>query len=412
MSEEQAQQIGQRLRSARRQRGMSLRTLAGLSGLSVGFLSMVENGQRHLDRTGHINALAEGLRIAPSELTGQPYASADPSATSAHEAIPALRLALMGINLGLPPDQGPPIGPVSGLAERVAEANRLYHACEYGQVAAVLPGLLGDLHAAADAATGPRRQVLLRLLADAYHPACTLLLKNLGYTDLAFIAVTRAAEAIAELDDPIYHALSGFFHTHVLMAAGSPVQALARAEQAADQVARHLVTPAAHALLGELHLIQATCLTQDVRRSGTERTHEVHQHLVEAADLAARTGETKAWHLNFGPTNVGIHQVSLNTDLGWHGQAVTAGGVVRPQILSAPGREAAFRADLGRSLAHLRGRDAEAVASLLAAEHVAPQRIHANALVRDTVSDLLDRQLPTHAARDLRGLAHRMGLQL
>ncbi|MBF9071743.1 helix-turn-helix domain-containing protein [Streptacidiphilus fuscans] len=412
MSEEQAQQIGQQLRAARRQRGMSLRTLAGLSGLSAGFLSMVENGQRHLDRTGHITALAEALQIAPSELTGQPYAPADPSTASAHEAIPALRLALMGMNVGLPPDRHPPTGPVSVLAERVAEANRLYHACEYGQVAQMLPDLLQDLHAAVDTATGPRRQVLLRLLADGYHPACTLLLKNLGYTDLAFIAVTRAAEAIAELDDPIYHALSGFFHTHVFMAAGSPTQALARAGQAADQVERHLAGPAAHALLGELHLIQATCLTQDVRRSGAERTGEINQHLAEAADLAARTGETKAWHLNFGPTNVGIHQVSLNTDLGLHGKAVAEGGGVRPQVLAAPGREAAFRADLGRSLAHLRGRDADAVASLLAAEHVAPQRIHANALVRDTVSDLLDRQLPSHAARDLRGLAHRMGLQL
>ncbi|MFJ8475723.1 helix-turn-helix domain-containing protein [Kitasatospora sp. NPDC094011] len=412
MSEEQAQQIGERLRSARRRRGMSLRNLAGLSGLSIGFLSMVENGQRHLDRTGHITALAEALQIAPSELTGQPFAPVDPSTASAHEAIPALRLALMGMNLGLPPDQGPPAGPPVLLAERVVQANRLYHACEYGKVAAALPRLLGDLHAAADAAPPARRAGLLRLLADAYHPACTLLLKNLGYTDLAFIAVTRAAEVIAELDDPIYHALSGFFQTHVLMSAGSPVQALARAGQAADEVERHLSGPAAHALLGELHLIRATCLTQDVRRSGAERTREVNQHLAEAATLAALTGETKAWHLNFGPTNVGIHQVSLNTDLGRHGQAVSAGGGVRPQILEAPGREAAFRADLGRALAHLRGRDVEAVASLLAAEHVAPQRIHANVMVRDSVSDLLDRQLPSHSARDLRGLAHRMGLQL
>ncbi|MFE6049897.1 helix-turn-helix domain-containing protein [Kitasatospora sp. NPDC056446] len=412
MSEEQAQQIGQRLRSARRQRGTSLRTLAELAGLSVGFLSMVENGRRYLDRTGHINALAEALKIAPSELTGRPYAPAAPTAASAHEAIPTLRLALMGMNLGLPPDQRPPAGPVGLLAERVAEVNRLYHACEYGQVAEVLPGLLGDLHAAADAAPGHRRQALLRLLVDSYHPAGTLLLKNLGYTDLAFIAVTRAAEVIAELEDPIYQALSGFFHTHVLMAAGSPAQALARAGQAADEVERHLMSPAAHALLGELHLIQATCLSLDVRRSGAERTCEVNQHLAEAANLASRTGETKAWHLNFGPTNVGIHQVSLNTDLGLHGKAVAAGAGVHPQTLAAPGREAAFRADLGRSLAHLRGRDTEAVASLLAAEHVAPQRIHANVLVRETVSGLLDRQLPSHAARDLRGMAHRMGLQL
>ncbi|MFC0058140.1 hypothetical protein [Streptomyces actinomycinicus] len=78
----------------------------------------------------------------------------------------------------------------------------------------------------------------------------------------------------------------------------------------------------------------------------------------------------------------------------------------------APGRQAAFHADLGRSLAHLRGREAQAVAALLTAEEIAPQRIHANAPVRNPVAFLTDRQLPAHAARDLRGLAHRIGLPL
>lgn len=412
MDELDAERIGKRLRSARRRRGMSLRELAGLSGLSAGFLSMVENGQRRLDRTGHINALAQALRISPAELTGQPYAPADPSSSEAHEAIPVLRLALMGLRLVTPPDRRLPELPVAVLTERVAQANRLYHACEYGKLANGLPGLLADLHAAADAADGQDRLRLLRLLADAYHPACTLLLKNLGYTDLAFIAVTRAGEAIAELDDPVYSALSGFFQTHVLMSAGSPVQALARAQATADQLERHLTDPAAHALLGELHLISATSITHDKQRPGTSRADEVKEHLAEAADLAGRTGETKAWHLNFGPTNVGIHQVSLNAELGYHGKAVASGTEVHPQTLDAPGREAAFHADLGRSLSHLRGREADAVAELLTAEAIAPQRIHANALVRETVSGLLDKQLSSHAARDLRGLAHRMGLQM
>jgi transcriptional regulator with XRE-family HTH domain len=411
MIREEAQQTGLRLRAARRQRGMSLRTLAGLSGLSLGFLSMVENGQRHLDRTGHITALAQALQVAPSELTGQPCALTDPSTAGAHEAIPALRLALMGMSLGAPSYRTLPNTPAQVLGTRVAEASRLYHACQYGELARGLPGLLADLHSAVETSPSHERAVMLRLLADAYHPACTLLLKNLGYTDLAFIAVTRAADAIAELDDPVYHALSGFFHTHVLMSAGSPVQALAQAEQAADEIGRNLTGPREHALLGELHLIRATCLTQDTHRSGTERAHEVHEHLAEAADLARRTGETKAWHLNFGATNVGIHQVSLNTELGRYGDAVSAGEGVHPEVMAAPGREAAFQADLGRALAHLRGRESEAVSALLAAEQVAPQRVHANTMVRDTVADLLDRQLSSHIARDLRGLAHRMGIQ-
>jgi transcriptional regulator with XRE-family HTH domain len=411
MSEERAHDIGARLRSARRQRGMSLRTLAGLAGLSVGFLSMVENGQRHLDRTGHITALADALRISPTELTGRPFVPTDPSTASGHEAIPGLRLALMGMHLNLPPDQAPPSGSAESLGARVAEANRLYHGCEYGALASKLPALLADLHTAVEAAAPEQRLTLLGLLADAYHPACTMLLKYLGYPDLAFIAVTRADEATAELDDPVRTALSGFFHTHVLMSAGSPDLALVRAEQAAGQVERHLVDRDAHALLGELHLIRATCLTQDLRRSGADRTHEVNAHLAEAADLAGRTGETKAWHLNFGPTNVGIHHVSLNTDLGRHGHAVAASTGVRPRVLAAPGREAAFHADLGRSLIHLRGRDADAVSELLTAERTAPQRIHANPMVRDTVSALLDRQLPSRTAREVRGLAHRMGIQ-
>ncbi|MFK0179618.1 helix-turn-helix domain-containing protein [Streptomyces xanthochromogenes] len=413
MDEEQARRIGERLRSARRQRGMSLRSLAGLAGVSVGYLSMVENGQRLLDRSSLITCFAEALQIAPAELTGQPFASVDRHASAAHKTIPALRLALMGITLATPSDRRPPEVPAAVLTERVAKANRLYHAAEYGTLAAGLPTLLADLHAAAEAANGAARHELLKLLADTYHPACTLLLKNLGYTDLAFIAVTRAADAIAELDDPVYWALSGFFHTHVLMSAGSPAQALAQATAAADALQAHLTGPDAHALLGELHLISATSLTQDRQRPGDTRTEEVRAHLAEAADLAGRTGETRAWYLNFGPTNVGIHQVSLNTDLGLHGTAVTAGDGVHPEALDeAPGRQAAFYADLGRSLAHLRGREADAVTALLTAEQIAPQRIHVNAPVRNTVEFLTDRRLPAHTARDLRGLAHRIGLTL
>ncbi|MFD7861421.1 helix-turn-helix domain-containing protein [Streptomyces sp. NPDC059783] len=413
MNEEQARRIGERLRSARRQRGMSLRNLAGLAGVSVGYLSMVENGQRLLDRSSLITSFAEALQIAPSELTGQPFAPVDPHTSAAHEAIPVLRLTLMGLTMATSPDRRPPQVPATVLAERVTKANRLYHAAEYGSLAVGLPTLLADLHAAAEAADGAARRALLKLLADAYHPACTMLLKNLGYTDLAFIAVTRAAEAIAELDDPVYSALSGFFHTHVLMAAGSPTQALVQATAAASTLEAHLTSPDAHALLGELHLISATSLTQDRQRPGNTRTEDVRGHLAEATKLAARTGETRAWHLNFGPTNVGIHKVSLNTDLGLHAVAVTAGGGVRPETLAdAPGRQAAFHADLGRSLAHLRGREAQAVAALLTAEEIAPQRIHANAPVRNTVEYLADRQLSAHAARDLRGLAHRIGLPL
>jgi hypothetical protein len=56
------------LRKVRNRRGMTLATLAGLSGLSAPFLSMIENNQRELCRKSTITALAAALRVPPVEL--------------------------------------------------------------------------------------------------------------------------------------------------------------------------------------------------------------------------------------------------------------------------------------------------------------------------------------------------------
>jgi ribosome-binding protein aMBF1 (putative translation factor) len=57
--------VGVRLRALRRQRGMSLEVLAGLSGLTKGFLSRVENGRLALNRYSDIVALAAALQVSP-----------------------------------------------------------------------------------------------------------------------------------------------------------------------------------------------------------------------------------------------------------------------------------------------------------------------------------------------------------
>jgi len=401
--------IGAGLRALRLQRGVSLKGLAQQTGISLGYLSMVENGKRLLDSTVLLDSIADALRVSPAEMTGQPVAPRDPSSGGAHAAIPALRFALMG--LATPAGERLPDDPVQLLTARVARANNLYHASEYETLALELPALLSDLHAAADSRHGYVRRRLLQLLAGAYHPACVLLLKYLGYPDLAYVAVTRAAEVIAELEDPQYVALSGFFTAHVLLAAGSPQQALARTEAAISGLERELGTGRApHALLGELHLLSATAITRDKARPGEARRLDAGIHLTEAERLARRTGETRAWHLNFGVTNVGIHRVSLNTALGRHGSAVQAGDGLDPEAITAPGRRMTYHADLGRALAHLRGREGDATQALLLAEAAAPQRLRVDPLVRDCVGYLLGRPMPGHARRDLRGLAHRVGV--
>jgi transcriptional regulator with XRE-family HTH domain len=60
--------MGRRLRAARRARGKSQVVIAGLAGISSGYLSMLENGRRSLDRLSLLVALAYALEIPPTEL--------------------------------------------------------------------------------------------------------------------------------------------------------------------------------------------------------------------------------------------------------------------------------------------------------------------------------------------------------
>lgn len=69
---------GQRVRRARRSRGMTLEAAAGLAGKSKGWLSGIETGQLSLEsaRFGDVLALARVLQVPVPALTGVPYPGA------------------------------------------------------------------------------------------------------------------------------------------------------------------------------------------------------------------------------------------------------------------------------------------------------------------------------------------------
>jgi transcriptional regulator with XRE-family HTH domain len=82
------------LRRVRRRRGLTLAVLADRSGLSVPFLSMVENGQRALSRRDHVTALAAALRVTPAEIVPGAVPGSDewaPSPAAPASPFPALR---------------------------------------------------------------------------------------------------------------------------------------------------------------------------------------------------------------------------------------------------------------------------------------------------------------------------------
>src|SRR5215469_6968355 len=77
---------GQRIARARRRRGLSQATLAGLVGRSESWLSQVERGLREVDSHTVLNALAEILLVDIAELTGnEPVAPQSARYTAAQD---------------------------------------------------------------------------------------------------------------------------------------------------------------------------------------------------------------------------------------------------------------------------------------------------------------------------------------
>jgi transcriptional regulator with XRE-family HTH domain len=389
--------IGQRVRRARRYRGMTLATAAGLAGISTSYLSMIENGRRRLDSRTLIGTLADVLAVSVVDLTGQPYAPTDREQSDAQAAVPSLRLALMQTALDGVPDVVP-----RPLPELLAETRRigdLRWTCDYAAVGAVMPRLLRELHAAVRDPSV--RAEASRALVMVCQAGATML-KDLGYPDLAWIMADRGCQVAEQLGDALWVAASRFPRAHALLAAGATTQALSQVDDAAA-----LVTPdAAEAgqVYGMLQLSAAMALTQ------LHRADDALTRIAEADEVAARTGDGTAFRFCFGPTNVRLWQVALAVEEGEGGRAAVIARTVDVGAIPARSRQAAFYADVGRGLAQVRGRSREAVTMIRRAEELAPQRIRVHPLVRETVRDLLGQSRRAAGGPELRGLARRMAV--
>jgi transcriptional regulator with XRE-family HTH domain len=394
--------IGERLRSCRRFRGMSLQALADRTGLSKSFLSMVENGQRALDRRSHIDAVVEALDISPSDLTGQPSPFRDGRQAAAHAAVPTLRLTLLDSALDDPMDI--PARPLDVLAEEVRRAGTLEKACNYAVLGRILPDLIAELHVRATAGDGAEQAAALPLLVQACQSAFYTL-KDLGYSELSWIAAEQARDAALRLDNPVWIGTAEFLRAHALMGAKARQRALRRTTEAADLVQAQGGDGLGAEIYGMLHLAGA------LAAATLSRPDTAHDHLAEAAEVADHIGESDSEELRsgFGPTNVGIWRLAIAMELGDSEQAVEVGQDIEPARMWR-GRRAMFHCDLGRAYAAVPGRERQAVGHLREAERLAPQRIRAYPLARDSIAVMLTRAKATAGGRDLRGLAYRMGL--
>jgi len=92
-------EIGLRARTIRRHRGLSLDVAAGLAGISKGYLSRLETGQRQFERRGLLDDLAAALGCSVADLTGQLYLLPDRATADALATVPSIQLAVYDCTL-------------------------------------------------------------------------------------------------------------------------------------------------------------------------------------------------------------------------------------------------------------------------------------------------------------------------
>ncbi len=390
--------MGARLRSHRRFRGLTLQELGDRAGLSAGFLSRVERGERSLDRRSHQQSLADALEISVSDLVGTPDTRVDPELRRAEAAVPKLRVALLEADLDGP--SAVRARPLPALAEQTRRVHGAWDRYDLATMSQSLAPLILEAHAATRESVGADRDRALRLLGEACD-AARAVLRMLGEIDLAWLAAQRRHRVGLEAGDPSWIAAGEHARIITLTAAGAANRAPRLGVRALDELGSRANAP----MLGMLHLATALAFA----RAG-ERT-QAWGHLDEAACLAHGAVPGQTYGLFHGPGNVLVERMVLAMELGDPDQASRAAQDLGEQGMAALPRARRVCAHLayGRALAAANA-TRQAVHQFKAAERLAPQRVHADVLARDAVEVLL-RRAPRAGGRDLRGLAARLGLQ-
>jgi transcriptional regulator with XRE-family HTH domain len=397
--------IGARLRILRRWRGMTQVQLAGLADLSPSFVSMIENGQRPLDRRSHIAAVASALRVSETDLVGGPHLSADRLQSDPHTAIPALREALQTNKLTAPVvDRARPLAELA--REVTSRIEPMRAEADYAGAGALLPGVLDELHwHTAQACDEASQRRALETLIEACITA-GLAAKDLGYVDLAHVAMLRAEEAAALLDDPVQRGKVDCLRIWAFPRERSWERRLAAAESAADELEPHARTPLS------LHILGILTLHAALAGAVVQRPDVIDHWLAEAGQLADRVpDDVRGNWQSFSATNVKIWNVAIGVERGESGGTVLERAqTVDQSKITYRTRQAGFLADVGRGLAREPRMRGEAVRWLRRAEDAGPQDIRNNAAARETVAYLMNRARADAGGRELRGMAARMGV--
>lgn len=342
---------------------------------------------------------------APVPLTREPSSPAtkETKRQYAPEVVAGIRTAMLGGSGVGNRDRDPDL---RDLEQRVVKAWQFRQQARYLELGGMLPGLLRDTETAVQefgrTDSGPDAYWLL---THTYNTTSSVL-KKLGDFELASIAADRAVRAARTVDDPLLSAAAAYRLANVFLSAGRLDEAKLVALGAASGLEAGL-----GAVTVQLAVWGGLLLTAALAAACQGDAAEAWQLLGQAATAGYQLGGDYAdLHTIFGPTNVAIHGVQIAAELGDGREALRrSAGLdadrLPPSLLE---RRSHLLIDVARGHAQ-QADDGAAVATLLAADRVAPQEVRFNPVVFDLVALLLRRER-RGAAPGLRTLAANVGL--
>ncbi|MFC3585689.1 helix-turn-helix domain-containing protein [Streptantibioticus rubrisoli] len=394
--------LGRKIAFNRKRRGLSQKEFARLLNRSEAWVSQVERGVRRIDRMTVLEKVAEVLELPLAELAAEApivasVAEGEPPGASRLRLVLSSAHSLKAI-LGHhePPD-------VPALRSEVDRAWDLTHQGKYADLADLLERLVPRLEAAARSAPEEQRPGLFRLLAATYH-TCSGALANMGEPEAAWIAVDRSVVAAERANDPLLMAAGEFRLSIVFLGA----RHFDQAAQASGTAADALRPLAESGQIEAVALRGALTLQRAVAAAKANDAETAYAYLRDARGMAEQVGSGRNdYNTEFGPTNVGLHEVSVAVDLGDAGVALRAAESIDASVLSSE-RQTRFQIDIARAHAQRRQVDS-AVSALLMARQLSPEMVRAMPSVKQLVMDLLTMSQPP--SDQLRSLASELGVQ-
>lgn len=400
MASSQEIPVGERVRFYRGSRSQA--AVAGLVGITTEYLSLIERSLR-TPTIATLHRLAGVLGVSTSVLLGEPVFEPE---TVGHPAIPALRRALAGLE---PPGGEDQVADLDALQERVTRAWAAWQSSptRYTDVGRLLPDLVLDIERAGHSSRRggpPEYRAVMRTTSDLYG-LVRAFTKQVGRVDLAGIAVDRGVRAAEAADDPLRMAAASWNLGHTLLSENRPEDAEEVALRSAEGLEPRTASDVeAAGLYGSLYLLAVLAAAR--RRDPWTARRLLRERAVPVAQM---TGDGNLFlGTAFGPTNVGLHAVTVEMEAGEAAEGIRLGDDVDPTRLATVERRSTFYLELARCY-DIRQEDTGVLLHLQRAEQEAPEDIRFRVLSRDMVRGLLRRARPSYLP-EVRALAARMSL--